>query len=203
MLWYQFLSYVASGFAAGAFVMKRMIPLRLMIITGNVLFIIYALIAREMVLLLIHGTLLPVNVWRLAQMRCLIRRVERASDGKIALDWLTQFMKRKKVRAGVMVFSKGDVARELFYVASGKFILPEIGKEVLPGMVVGELGLLSPENTRSLSLRCVEEGDLLVASYDQVNQLYFENPEFGYYFLRLVASRMFSTSSSSTAATTV
>lgn len=197
MLSYQFLSYVASAFAAGAFVMKRMIPLRLMIITGNVLFIIYALIAHEMALLLIHATLLPINVWRLNQMRRLIRRVERASDGKIALDWLTQFMKRKKVRAGVVVFCKGDVARELFYVASGKFRLVEIDKDVPPGAVVGELGLLSPENTRSLSLQCVENGELLVASYDQVNELYFQNPEFGYYFLRLVASRIFNEAAAS------
>ena len=54
MLWFHYLGYLASAFAAGAFVMKRMIPLRLMIITANVLFIVYALIIGERVLLAIH-----------------------------------------------------------------------------------------------------------------------------------------------------
>ena len=191
MLWFHYLGYLASAFAAGAFVMKRMIPLRLMIITANVLFIVYALIIGERVLLGIHLTLLPINVWRLHQMRMLVKRVERASDGEIAIDWLTQFMKRKRVRAGLIVFAKGDDAKELFYVASGRFRLVEIQKDVEPGAVVGELGLLSPGNKRSMSLQCIEDGELLVASYDQVNELYFQNPEFGYYFLRLVASRVF------------
>ena len=124
-------------------------------------------------------------------MRMLVKRVERASDGQIAIDWLTQFMKRKRVRAGLIVFAKGEDAKELFYVASGRFRLVEIQKDVEPGAVVGELGLLSPGNKRSMSLQCIEDGELLVASYDQVNELYFQNPEFGYYFLRLVASRVF------------
>lgn len=192
MHWYHYLGYVASAFAAGAFVMQRMIPLRLMIIVANVLFIAYALIIGEMILLAIHAVLLPINLWRLQQMRTLIKRVERASDGQIAIDWLTQFMKRKRVRAGLIVFAKGEEANELFYVASGKFRLIEIQKDVEPGGVVGELGLLAPGNKRSMSLQCIEDGELLVASYDQVNELYFQNPEFGYYFLRLVASRLFS-----------
>ncbi|MBX9760442.1 MAG: cyclic nucleotide-binding domain-containing protein [Beijerinckiaceae bacterium] len=195
MHWYNYLGYVASAFAAGAFIMQRMIPLRLMIIVANILFIAYALIIGELILLAIHAALLPINLWRLQQMRNLVKRVERASDGQIAIDWLTQFMKRKHVRAGLIVFAKGEEANELFYVASGRFRLIEIQKDVEPGAVVGELGLLAPGNKRSMSLQCIEDGELLVASYDQVNELYFQNPEFGYYFLRLVASRLFADAS--------
>ena len=31
---------------------------------------------------------------------------------------------------------------------------------------------------------------MLTISYDQVRELYFENPEFGFYFLRLVGERL-------------
>jgi CRP/FNR family cyclic AMP-dependent transcriptional regulator len=31
---------------------------------------------------------------------------------------------------------------------------------------------------------------VLAISYDKVRELYFENPEFGFYFLRLVANRL-------------
>ena len=34
-------------------------------------------------------------------------------------------------------------------------------------------------------------GEVLNISYDEVRQLYFQNPEFGFYFLRLTSERMF------------
>jgi CRP-like cAMP-binding protein len=56
---------------------------------------------------------------------------------------------------------------------------------------VGELGLLSPGNTRTASLVCVEAGHALCVSYSDVKQLYYQNPEFGFYFLRLTSERLF------------
>ena len=34
-------------------------------------------------------------------------------------------------------------------------------------------------------------GSVLTISYEQLRQLYFENPEFGVYFLRLTSERLF------------
>jgi CRP-like cAMP-binding protein len=38
----------------------------------------------------------------------------------------------------------------------------------------------------------VEEGEALVISYDSVRQLFFQNPKFGFYFMRLATQRLFS-----------
>jgi CRP-like cAMP-binding protein len=63
---------------------------------------------------------------------------------------------------------------------------------VLPvGAIVGELGMLSPSNARTQTLECVESGVVLGVSYDQVEQLYVQNPAFGFYFLRLASARLF------------
>ncbi len=55
----------------------------------------------------------------------------------------------------------------------------------------GELGLISPGNTRTQTIECVEDGQVLAASYQMVKELYFQNPEFGFFFLRLTSERLF------------
>jgi len=51
--------------------------------------------------------------------------------------------------------------------------------------------MLSPSNVRTQSLECVEAGMILSVSYDQVEQLYVQNPAFGFYFLKLASARLF------------
>ena len=50
---------------------------------------------------------------------------------------------------------------------------------------------LSPSNERTQTLECIESGVVLGVSYDQVEQLYVQNPAFGFYFLRLSTARLF------------
>jgi CRP-like cAMP-binding protein len=52
------------------------------------------------------------------------------------------------------------------------------------------MGLLTSGSHRTASVECIESGHVLTISYDQVRELYFENPEFGFYFLRLVGERL-------------
>jgi CRP/FNR family transcriptional regulator, cyclic AMP receptor protein len=40
-------------------------------------------------------------------------------------------------------------------------------------------------------MECIEDGDLLTIGYPQVKQLYYQNPQFGFYFLRLISQRLF------------
>jgi len=51
--------------------------------------------------------------------------------------------------------------------------------------------MLSPSNVRTQSLECIESGVILSVTYDQVEQLYVQNPAFGFYFLKLVTARLF------------
>ena len=79
----------------------------------------------------------------------------------------------------------------MFYVVAGRYRLVESGIGVSPGSIVGELGLLSLGHRRTQTLQCVESGELLRITYDQVRQLYFQNPKFGFYFLQLTTRRLF------------
>jgi len=89
-----------------------------------------------------------------------------------------------------VLFRKGDRANEMFFTVTGKFLVTELGIELPPGRLVGELGFLSPDNRRTQSLECTEDGQVLAITYDRLLEIYFQNPEFGYYFLRLTTERL-------------
>jgi CRP-like cAMP-binding protein len=55
---------------------------------------------------------------------------------------------------------------------------------------MGELGFLTPKNRRTQTVECIENGEVLTITYDKLLELYFQNPEFGYCFLRLTSERM-------------
>jgi len=97
----------------------------------------------------------------------------------------------QKIEAGEKLFAKGDTADAMYVIGSGRFVLPESGIELTAGAIVGELGLLAPAGLRTQSLVCEGDGAVLRLGYEQFKQLYFQNPKFGYYFLRLTTERLF------------
>jgi CRP/FNR family transcriptional regulator, cyclic AMP receptor protein len=183
--------YVAAILTLSVFYMRTMIPLRVLGIAANCAFIAYGALGGVYPNLVLHLILLPLNVVRLRQMRALILDVKRASATDLSIDWLKPFMTARAYAAGEPVFRKGEPSEAMFYTVSGRFRLPEIGKSVGPGELIGELGLVAPDLKRTLSFDCAEAGQLLVISYDEFKQLYYQNPQFGFYFLRIVSQRLF------------
>ena len=79
----------------------------------------------------------------------------------------------------------------MFIVSSGRLRLSEIAVDVLPCGVVGELGLLAPNQQRTQTLECVEDAEILQIGYDRIKSIYFQNRSFGFYSLRLTSARLF------------
>ena len=76
--------YAASGLVLAACTMRTMIPLRLLGIASNIAFIAYGFVAGLLPILLLHVTLLSLNIYRLAEMRRLIREGQSTGrDGKL------------------------------------------------------------------------------------------------------------------------
>jgi hypothetical protein len=189
---YIILQAIAAIFVIASVTMKGMVRLRVASMVSNVFDLLAATLSLSPVSILKYGIVLPVNSIRLREMLRLVRRTEFAASGAApTMEWLKPFMHRRPAKAGEMIFKKGDAADRMFLVATGKFELIESGIEFANGGMVGELGLLSPDNHRTQSLRCVHSGDLYEISYDHVRELYFQNPEFGFYFLQLTSKRLF------------
>jgi hypothetical protein len=191
LTWVDALAWLAAVLAITGSAMRTIIPLRCIGIATNAVSLVYAVIMRAYPSITVNLILLPLNTVRLYQMIRLIRQVKQASKSDLSMEWLKPFMTRRKVNAGEILFAKGDSATCMFYTLSGRYRLKELDIELLQGQVVGEMGFLSPENRRTQTLECIEGGEVLNISYDEVRQLYFQNPEFGFYFLRLTSERMF------------
>jgi CRP-like cAMP-binding protein len=140
--------------------------------------------------LILYILLLPINIFRLAQMLKLVKKARVAAQGDLSMDWLKPFMNRRKYSKGDVLFRKGDRANEMFFTVTGKFLVTELDIELPPGRLVGELAFLSPDNRRTQSLECTEDGEVLAITYERLLEIYFQNPEFGYYFLRLSTERL-------------
>jgi len=190
--WPMWFGYAAVASSVVTCAMKTMIPLRVVSMLCNSLFIIYGLFSGIYPTLFLNMILLPLNSLRLRQMQKLIRDVEAAASyGETSIDWLKPFMSRRSFRKGEVVFHKGDVGDALFYGVSGRYRLRELGMVIPHGQMFGELGLIAPDNRRTQTVECIEDGDVLTATYQQVTELYFQNPQFGFYFLRLTGERLF------------
>jgi hypothetical protein len=184
-------AYGAVGLNILGYSMRRMIPLRMAAIGTNILFIIYSILAGVYPTLYLHLILLPLNAYRLREMLRLVKEVSLAAKGTLTLDWLKPFTHTRNYETGEVVFRKGDEATNMAFVVRGKFKLSELGLELGTGALIGELGLLAPDNRRTQTLECVQKGQLLVISYDEVRQLQVQDPLFGLYFLEVASSRMF------------
>ncbi|HEY6025055.1 MAG TPA: cyclic nucleotide-binding domain-containing protein [Pseudolabrys sp.] len=185
------IGFIAAALVIATLSMRTMIPLRVVGIASNVAFVTYGVLFHSPPTIVLHAILLPLNVYRLREMLNLIKQVAAASKGDMSLDWVKPFMRKRMVEAGDILFHKGDEANHMYYVVTGRLHLNEIDIDVLPGAVVGELGMLAPARTRTQTLACTESGSVLEIAYDRIEQLYYQNPKFGFYFLRLSTARLF------------
>lgn len=192
-MWIVFAAWVASILVFCAFFMKTMVPLRIIAITSNVAFIAYALLGlsygafdKLYPILILHSFLLPLNVVRLREVRRLVTAVREASDAD-ALHALVPYMKTEQRLKGDVLFRAGDAPLKLYLIESGRVVFPELDKRVSAGAVFGEVGLFAPEQTRTVTAICEDDCRLATIARDRVLELYYENPRFGLFLIRLVS----------------
>jgi CRP/FNR family cyclic AMP-dependent transcriptional regulator len=111
--------------------------------------------------LILHTILLPLNTWRAVQLLRLIRRVEIASKGDLSTEWLKPFMKEERLKAGEIIFNRGDHAERLYMVLCGNVHIEQIDFTLHPGDLFGEIGLFSADHRRTQTARTLTDINLL------------------------------------------
>ena len=190
MQWVEVFGYLGALLTVATFSMKTMLHLRVVGIVANLAFISYGATASVYPVLLLHLVLLPLNLLRLRQLLVLTRQVRAAATGDFRVEWLKPFTRRRRWHAGDTLFKLGEPGDEVMFVLSGRFRAVEAHVELSPGEVIGELGLISTGNRRTQTVVCEADGEMLLINYDEVRQLYFQNPSFGFYLLHLAARRL-------------
>jgi CRP/FNR family cyclic AMP-dependent transcriptional regulator len=193
-MWIVVAAWVAASLVFSSFFMKTMIPLRIAAIVSNLAFISYALLGlvygvfgRVYPILVLHSCLLPLNVLRLHQLRRLIAAVQQASDEGV-LQSLIPYMNTEQHPKGTVLFRQGDPAERLYLIEEGRIQFPEIHKHIGAGEVFGEVGLFAPQGVRALTAVCEQPCRLATISREKVLELYYQNPKFGFFLIRLVSS---------------
>jgi hypothetical protein len=181
---------IGASFLVATLLMRTMVPLRVSNMIGNVFFAGYGALAGDIKTLLLYLLMFPINAIRLRQMLKLVEKARTATQGDMSMEWLKPFMTERKYRRGDRLFKKGDRANEMLLTVTGKFLVTEINVELPPGRLMGELGFLTPNNRRTQTIECIEDGQVLSITYDRLLEIYFQNPQFGYYFLVLTSQRL-------------
>lgn len=187
---------LVSAVVAGALVVvsafvKTMIPLRWLAVCSNLGFIVFGLVHPSLLMVLLHGVLLPVNLWRVVQMRQLTRQVQALSgDPQQMALWLRPYMRSRRHRAGQLLFRQGDPAQRMYLLTAGSLDLPEVGQTLQAGALFGEIAFFAPDGRRSSSAVCRTPCTVMSIDRDTFLQLVHQNPGFGLQLLHLVTQRL-------------
>jgi hypothetical protein len=181
---------VGAIFFVATLLTQTMVPLRVANMIGCAFFAAFGALTANITTFLLYLLLVPINAFRLRQMLTLVKKARGATQGDTSMEWLKPFMTERKYRKGDVLVKKGDAANEMFLTVTGKFLVTEINVELPPGRLMGELGFLSPDNKRTATVKCTEDGHVLTITYEKLLEIYFQNPQFGYYFLVLTSQRL-------------
>ena len=190
MGWQEFVGYVGSFLMFSTFWMRTMIRLRIAGLAGNVAMTAYAAMAGLWPMMILQLLMFPVNIGRLVQIRRLVRRVAEAAGGEFKPDALIPFMQREVHADGDVLFRTGDASDRMYLIREGGVRLLEVDRVLGPGELFGEIGIVSAHNLRTATAVCEGRTVLMSIDQDHVLQLYYQEPEFGFYLMRLVTDRL-------------
>ena len=181
---------VGAIFFVATLLTQTMVPLRVANMIGCAFFAVAGALTGAVTTFLLYLLMIPINAYRLRQMLALVKKARNAIQGDTSMEWLKPFMTQRKYRRGDILMRKGDVADEMLLTVTGRFRVIEIDVELPPGNLMGELGFLTPDNRRTATIECIEDGHVLTITYEKLLEIYFQNPQFGYYFLVLTSQRL-------------
>lgn len=182
--WLQNLAAIFSTFS------KTMIRLRFASVLANICGLFVGAASGNPASFIRHLIILPIDVIRLREMRKLVASIKNAGKTDLDVEWLKPFMHPVKHQQGEFLFRKGEAAGDAFILIEGQIELPEVGRMLNRGALFGEMGLFTTDGARTASALCRTDVRLLAITYEQFEQLYFQNPEFGLYLVRLIVSRL-------------
>ena len=162
---------IGAIFFVATLLMQTMVPLRVANMIGCAFFAGFGALAGSVTTFLMYLLMVPINAYRLRQMLNLVKMARSATQGNTSMEWLKPFMTERKYRKGDVLFKKDDDANEMFLTVTGKFLVKEIKVELPPGNLMGELGFLSPDNKRTATVECLEDGHVLTV--DRANRATF------------------------------
>src|ERR1700759_1283744 len=133
------LALIGAIFFVATLLTQTMVPLRVANMIGCAFFAGFGALAGNITTFLLYLLLLPINAVRLRQMLRLVKKARTATQGDTSMEWLKPLRTERKYCKGDILGKNGDAAGEMFLPVTGKFLVTEIGLELPPGRLTGEL----------------------------------------------------------------
>ena len=181
--------WIASSLEIYAFQEKTMIPLRVAAVFACVFGFAYGYLSHAYPSMEVSLVLLPINLWRLKELRRLIADSGAAVDRPTHYEWLRPFMHRADFPAGHVLFHKGDVGEAAFLIGAGEVHIPEHNATVGAGGLLGEIGLLSAGHVRTASAICRTDVRAWKISFDELEQLCLQDAKFCLHMAKIIVQR--------------
>lgn len=185
-----FFGFIGAALMVTSYLMKSMLPLRVVALVACLFLVLYGYQTAAMPTLLLYGALIPINIKKTLQIHRLVQAIKNAKSDTHISEWLLPNMTRRTAKAGTTLWKKGDVATEMLYLETGSLRLVEYDQTLVPGSLVGEIGLFAPDNRRTLTLECASDCTLYSLSADGMARLYYQNPKLGFHVMRLIVARL-------------
>jgi CRP-like cAMP-binding protein len=120
----------------------------------------------------------------------LSRRIRAARQADIDFDWLTQLVSPRRFADKEVLFRKGDRPDNLYYVVSGTVRLSEADISLGAGEFLGEIAFFTDAKERTLTAVCDGPCEIVPINESTFMRLYYQNPAFGVYIVRLISRRL-------------
>ncbi len=189
--WIEGFGWLASLLTIATYSMNSMIPLRVFAIASSVCFVVYAFILQLWPLLLMELILLPINCFRFWQIITLRGRLSRSSEESTSdFSIIKTYGQKRTIDANTCIFRRGDPVDSLFFVANGRVLIEEVGVEIRPGDIFGEIAFFTDAATRTATARTLEQAEVYEIDRKRFMRLQFEDPSFGMSVMRTITRRL-------------
>lgn len=182
--------FIGAALTVASFLMRNMLPLRLLALVASFFMVAYGWFAAALPTFLLYVSMIFINAKKAWDIHKLNRAMEEARSEVPLKDWLVPYMKRRKVRAGTVLWRQGDPANEMVFLERGQLRIEEYGELLNEGTLVGEIGIFARDGRRTLTLVCETDCILHRMTSEAMMQLYFLSPQLGFEVMRLVVARL-------------
>ncbi len=184
------IGWVAALATLVTYAMRTMLPLRMAALVSNLFFFVYAAIESIYPTMVMNAILLPINLYRIYDIRRTTRMMQDMRADQKAFEWLRPLLKPARIADGDYVFRKGDAPDRLYIMRSGKIWLEEIDVFLEGEQIFGEIAFFTDERARTVSAKCIGACEIMQVDEAAFMRLYNQNPAFGLYMVKLTASRL-------------
>lgn len=178
--WIEFIGYLGTTLTIAAWSMRNCLHLRIAGAGSSIAFLAYGALSASYPIMLTELILLPLNLWRLAQLRRGDAR-DRVIIGDVAREraWFLRHARSRRIGADCRLAERGAATTGLHLVISGR-VVAESGRRLPSGSFIG-LDAVFAGGDASGTVRAAGGAEIASLSLADARRLFRACPDFAWH----------------------